>query len=478
MAFGTAGSTFYKVADPLSDSLFLFDILLNFFTAYTESSGSLQTNLRAIGRRYVRTWFIVDLMSSLPLDNIAQGGPSTTNTNRGVSPVAFALKATRLLKLVRMVRFLRLADSKEMALYLTPSMVRLMKTILFLLWMWHLIACIFWYILTYEGIGSTGWGPEAIHYMNSRTLNYLLSVQWTLQTTFSFGSPNFPETTVEVAFTIVCVLVGIIMNAYVIGSAGSALQNLDAEKNQRRQQLDRIITYMKRRKLPSYFQRIILDFYEYFGDKSSEDNILTDLPGPIQFRLSLLLNRELVKNIPVLRTLEFKTIVALMQHLTSKMYLPGEFIFKVGDHGDYLYFVKTGQLELIIAESGQVIMSLLRGDMFGQQALTNGQPHDINCRAVVYSEVLHLEAATYFDLADQSCKLSEMVEFEAIKQDGTIQRSKKNLSKFQKLNKSADGSEKTLNNPPAASSSTTPGRRRSSLQLELLNRVVGLFKKR
>jgi len=468
MAFGTAHLEFYQIVNPLCDAIFLLDVVLNFFTGYIEQSGVMQTNLRLIGKRYLKTWFLLDLVSSLPLDYIApSGGPKGH-----INPISFALRAAKLLKLLRIVRFLKLTESKEVALYLTPSMVRLLKTVLFLLWMWHVLACIFWYIVTYEGIGATGWAPESIQYMNSRPLNYLLCVQWTLQTTFSFGAPNFPERILEASFTVTTVFVGIVMNAYVIGTIGSALQNLDAEKNQRRQKLDRIITYMKRRKLPSYFQRIILDFYEYFGDKSSEDNVLTDLPAPIQYRLSLLLNRELVKNIPVLRGLEFKTIVALMQYLTSKMYLPGEFVFKMGEHGEFLYFVKTGQLELIIPESGQVIMSLLRGDMFGQQALTNGQPHDINCRAVVYSEVLHLEASTYFDLADQSSKLSDMVETEAIKQDGTIQRSKKNLSKFSKLNK---GQKDMDESPPATTRRKSSGTRK----LELMQNVVStLFKKK
>jgi hypothetical protein len=53
------------------------------------------------------------------------------------------------------------------------------------------------------------------------------------------------------------------MNAYVIGSAGTALQSLDEEKTQRRQLMDRIITYMKKRRLPPYFQRIIIDFYSF-----------------------------------------------------------------------------------------------------------------------------------------------------------------------------------------------------------------------
>lgn len=38
-----------------------------------------------------------------------------------------------------------------------------------------------------------------------------------------------------------------------------------------------------------------------------------DLPPAIQLRLSLLLNRELVKNIPLLKQLELNTIVSLMQ---------------------------------------------------------------------------------------------------------------------------------------------------------------------
>ena len=49
-----------------------------------------------------------------------------------------------------------------------------------------------------------------------------------------------------------------------------------------------------------------------------------DRPPAIQLRLSLLLNRELVKQIPLLKQLELNTIVALMQTLVSQMYLPGK----------------------------------------------------------------------------------------------------------------------------------------------------------
>lgn len=60
--------------------------------------------------------------------------------------------------------------------------------------------------------------------------------------------------------------------------------------------------------------------------------------------MTLLLNRELLKFVPALRQLDLNCIISLMQCLNSKVYLPGEFVFKAGDSGTHLYLVKTGRL--------------------------------------------------------------------------------------------------------------------------------------
>lgn len=61
-----------------------------------------------------------------------------------------------------------------------------------------------------------------------------------------------------------------------------------------------------------------------------------------QARMTLLLNRELLKFVPALRQLDLNCIISLMQCLNSKVFLPGEYIFKAGDSGTHLYLVKTG----------------------------------------------------------------------------------------------------------------------------------------
>jgi hypothetical protein len=363
------------IADSVIDALFLVDVVLNCLTAYSENDGTVQTNPRAILRRYARGWLFVDLVSTVPAS--FDSGSATVNR------VLLGLKFFKLLRLGRFVRYL---DSKEVAMFFTPSMLRLVNTLVFLTWVCHVLSCIYWYISKSQGLGSTAWVAAADQAHNPELLNYFLCFTWTMQTSFSGEPYDPPETAPEAAFTIICFLAGIFMNAYVIGSAGSALQSLDQDKAERRQLMDRIITYMNKRKLPPYFQRIILDFYNYMNEKRSEENVLTGLPPAIQLRLALLLNRELVKNIPLVKQLELNTIVGLMQTLTSTMYMPGEYVFKAGERGDSLYFVKNGRLEVLLLGNANAVSHLQKGEMFGQVALTTDGVHEFNVRAAVYSE--------------------------------------------------------------------------------------------
>lgn len=338
-SFSTHNGGIEAWAELFIDVVFLLDVFLNFFTAYYETEGILQTNPRAIARRYLRGWFFLDLVSSIPISGFSSALSPT------LARFFLALKFVKLLRLVRLMRYM---DSKEVSMFFTPSMLRLFTTFVLLTWIWHVITCLYWYISISQGLGSSEWTPDADHHHNTDVLNYFLCFGWTVQTTFSISPYHPPERMVEAIFTIFCYLVGIFLNAYVIGSAGSALQSMDQDKNEQRQLMDRIITYMKKRRLPAYFQRIILDFYNYMSAKHSEQGILTDLPLAIQLRLSLLLNRELVKNIPLLKQLELNTIIGLMQTLHSTMYMPGEHVFKTGEKGEFLYFVKNGQLEITL----------------------------------------------------------------------------------------------------------------------------------
>lgn len=53
--------------DNVIDSIFIIDVILNFFTAYEDENGELITERNLIAKNYMKTWFIVDLVSSVPI---------------------------------------------------------------------------------------------------------------------------------------------------------------------------------------------------------------------------------------------------------------------------------------------------------------------------------------------------------------------------------------------------------------------------
>lgn len=54
--------------DVVVDSLFAFDILLNFVSAYEKADGTLVYKLKEIAISYIRSWFLLDVLAVFPFD--------------------------------------------------------------------------------------------------------------------------------------------------------------------------------------------------------------------------------------------------------------------------------------------------------------------------------------------------------------------------------------------------------------------------
>ena len=65
--FEDSTSIEFLVIDTIIDVFFMCDILINFNTAYENEDGELVTNWKTLAKNYIRHWFILDLVSSVPL---------------------------------------------------------------------------------------------------------------------------------------------------------------------------------------------------------------------------------------------------------------------------------------------------------------------------------------------------------------------------------------------------------------------------
>jgi len=64
----------WAIIDNFVDLCFLIDIVLNFFMAYYNDEFKLVDDRKLIRKKYLTTWFTIDVVAILPIDYILRTG--------------------------------------------------------------------------------------------------------------------------------------------------------------------------------------------------------------------------------------------------------------------------------------------------------------------------------------------------------------------------------------------------------------------
>eukprot|EP00397_Hematodinium_sp_SG-2012_P016187 GEMP01016507.1.p1 GENE.GEMP01016507.1~~GEMP01016507.1.p1 ORF type:complete len:718 (+),score=105.64 GEMP01016507.1:304-2457(+) len=146
-------------------SVFALDICLNFFTGFIagpleKDHGHVVTSHWRMIKYYLRTWFLIDLVSTVPWSLIVAssvGGGSGDVKGTRVAKVAKIAKIARFMRLARMLKLLKLQSVWEDmensigSAYLV-ELINLFKVFCFLGYICHWNACIWWMIGSPESL--------------------------------------------------------------------------------------------------------------------------------------------------------------------------------------------------------------------------------------------------------------------------------------------------------------------------------------
>ena len=88
------------VFDYIFDTIFFIDIILSFFAAYVDNEDIVVKNRKTIVINYLKTWFIIDLVSVLPVSYLMPANNPSQNINQ-LSRIARIPKIYRLVKLTK-----------------------------------------------------------------------------------------------------------------------------------------------------------------------------------------------------------------------------------------------------------------------------------------------------------------------------------------------------------------------------------------
>jgi CRP-like cAMP-binding protein len=78
----------------------------------------------------------------------------------------------------------------------------------------------------------------------------------------------------------------------------------------------------------------------------------------------------------------------------------GDTIFSQGDEGDYMYVVRSGEVE--IERDGKIVETLLANGTFGEMALIDGSPRAAKARAKTDCEVAPITVKSFMFLVHET----------------------------------------------------------------------------
>ncbi|KAJ3209658.1 hypothetical protein HDU67_006021 [Dinochytrium kinnereticum] len=387
------------VSQLMVDFLFLADCFFLSRVIYRDEYGILCTDRKRLRQKYLWKEFgIVKVLASLPVELLVflPGFPAAVYISTGV-PFGYSLALYSQYKNWAVVCFLKMLIKipyKRIYAIAIPGVAmpisRLIKTMLILMLMGHYDACLFWFIdqilpPPYRWVDHFKLVPFDI-YTKMFTTQYLVSYLSALRSlVLHLREVQMDAENIYVVFEFVF---GILAYGTVFGNIQSIVEMLDntAASNhaeeQHKFQMEWLKNYMREKRLLPEIQKMVTAHKELQWQKSKgmdESKMFEDLPRSVQQEIKNFLYLDLVKKVPVFQGTDtnfqnllcFKIRVGLGQFLKAKVsvhVLDGWFIFRKGDEGDEMYFIKTGEVQ-ICSEEGIVFVTLSTGSFFGEIAL-------------------------------------------------------------------------------------------------------------
>lgn len=124
---------------------------------------------------------------------------------------------------------------------------------------------------------------------------------------------------------------------------------------------------------------------------------------------------ESIRKVPLLSGLPEDVIEGIAKQAIEVHYLPGDIVIGGGDHGDALYIILDGAVEVHNIEDGHHLATLREGDFFGEGALLGTHTRNANVEASTACLLLRITRKTVMALAKQYSEI-ELVLSRAKKQ--------------------------------------------------------------
>ncbi|XP_077319918.1 potassium/sodium hyperpolarization-activated cyclic nucleotide-gated channel 3 [Lithobates pipiens] len=452
------GITFFKdentppwiVFNVLSDTFFLVDLVLNFRTGIVvEDNTEIILDPHTIKMKYLKSWFLVDFVSSIPVDYIFLIVDLETRVDSDVYKTARALRIVRFTKILSLLRLLRLSrliryihqweEIFHMTYDLASAVVRIFNLIGMMLLLCHWDGCLQFLVpmlqefpedcwVYISKMVNESWGKQYSHAI-FKAMSHMLCIGYGQQA---------PEGMTDVWLTMLSMIVGATCYAMFIGHATALIQSLDSSRRQYQEKYKQVEQYMSFHKLPPDTRQRIHEYYEhrYQGKMFDEENILGELSEPLKEEIVNFNCRNLVANMPLFANADPNFVTAMLTKLRFEVFQPADYIIREGTVGKKMYFIQHGVVSILTRGSKETKLS--DGSYFGEICLLTRGRRTASVRADTYCRLYSLSVDNFNEVLEEYPMMRRA--FETVAMDRLDRIGKKNSILLRKRAENSTGS--------------------------------------
>ncbi|KAM0054707.1 putative cyclic nucleotide-binding domain, potassium channel, voltage-dependent, EAG/ELK/ERG [Helianthus debilis subsp. tardiflorus] len=382
-----------RIFDNIVNGFFAIDIVLTFFVAYLDSQTyALVDDHKKIAVRYLSTWFILDVSSTVPFRSII-----LLCTHRK-SEIGY--KILGMLRLWRLRRVSSLFARLEKDIRFNYFWIRCTKLVWVTLFAVHCAGCFNYLIADRYPDPNKTWIGAVYPNFKSESIwdRYVTSLYWSIVTLTTTGYGDLhAENTREMVFAICYMLFNLGLTAYLIGNMTNLVVHWTGNTRDFRDKVTAASEFAKRNHLPAQIREQILSHIclDYKTRGLKQQDTLNCLPKAIRASISRHLFYPIVQNVHLFCGVSHECLFQLVSEMEAEYFPPKEVVILQNEIPTNLYILVTGAVDIIAQKDGQdqIIGKVVSGEMFGESGVLYNTPQSFTFQTSEISQMLRLDGS-------------------------------------------------------------------------------------